>query len=62
LLRVSQYGALSESAWSGREWMLLGGLGLFRLSLARLLSAEQKTGAAPLARSCVLFLLHGGPK
>jgi hypothetical protein len=43
-----------------RQWLHLGGLGLFGLGLPRLLRAD---AAAPgrRARSCVLFLLHGGP-
>jgi len=43
-----------------RQWLQLGGLGLAGLSLPRLLAAES-TSRPPLARSCVLFLLHGGP-
>jgi hypothetical protein len=45
-----------------REWLRLGGLGVLGLSLPQLLHAE--AGAkrtTPAARSCVLFLLHGGP-
>ncbi len=43
-----------------RRWLEIGGLGLLGLSLPRLLRAE--AAAAPRrARSCVLFLLHGGP-
>src|SRR5260370_27315006 len=40
-----------------RRWLQLGGLGALGLSLPRLLEARDP--AAP-ARSCVLFLLHGG--
>jgi hypothetical protein len=43
---------------SRRQWLQLGGLGLMGLSLPRLLRAEAGT---PIARSCVLLLLHGGP-
>jgi hypothetical protein len=43
-----------------RAWLQLGGLGLFGLSLSRLLRAESPR-VRPLARSCVLFVLHGGP-
>jgi hypothetical protein len=43
-----------------RAWLQLGGLGLLGLSLPRLLRAESPR-AQPLARSCVLFVLHGGP-
>src|SRR5438477_9222721 len=47
---------------SRRTWLHLGGLGLLGLSLPRVLRAEAVTAAArPPARSCVLFLLHGGP-
>ncbi len=44
-----------------RRWLQVGGLGLFGLSLPRLLQAETGARAQPRARSCVLFLLHGGP-
>jgi Protein of unknown function (DUF1501) len=43
-----------------RQLLQLGGLGLTGLSLPRLLAAETAR-RRPLARSCVLFLLHGGP-
>jgi hypothetical protein len=39
----------------------LGGLGLTGLTLAGLLRAEQTGCATALAKSCVLFMLHGGP-
>jgi hypothetical protein len=42
---------------SRRRWLQLGGLGVLGLSLPRLLRAESPRHA----RSCVLFLLHGGP-
>src|SRR5690242_12954948 len=42
-----------------RDWLRLGGLGAFGLSLPQVLRAGE--GRAPAARSCVLFLLHGGP-
>jgi hypothetical protein len=42
-----------------RRLLQVGGLGLFGLSLPQLLRAESTAGAP--ARSCVLFLLHGGP-
>jgi hypothetical protein len=42
-----------------RRWLQLGGLGALGLSLPRLLRAEATR--RPAARSCVLFLLHGGP-
>jgi hypothetical protein len=44
-----------------RHWLQLGGLGLLGVSLPRLLRAEAVARPAPRARSCVLFLLHGGP-
>jgi hypothetical protein len=46
-----------------RQWLRLGSLGVMGLSLPQLLRADAETGAgkAPLAQSCVLFLLHGGP-
>lgn len=43
-----------------RRWLQVGGIGLLGLSLPRLLRAEQSSAARP-TRSCVLFLLHGGP-
>jgi hypothetical protein len=43
-----------------RRWLQLGGLGTLGLSLPRLLHAQEQ-GRTPAARSCVLFLLHGGP-
>jgi hypothetical protein len=39
----------------------LGGLGVAGLSLPRLLRAAEKSRREPLATSCVLFVLHGGP-
>ncbi|MFO0936931.1 MAG: DUF1501 domain-containing protein [Gemmataceae bacterium] len=48
-----------------RDWLLSGGLGLFGLSLPNLLRAEDQsrksTSPSPSAKSCVLFILHGGP-
>jgi hypothetical protein len=41
-----------------REWLQLGGLGLFGLTLPALLRAEP---AARERKSILLFLLHGGP-
>jgi hypothetical protein len=46
---------------SRREWLHVGGLGLAGLSLAQLLRAEQESASSSAAKSCVLFLLHGGP-
>src|SRR6516225_2672924 len=43
-----------------RRWLQVGGVGLLGLSLPRLLQAgESRRGL--IARSCVLFVLHGGP-
>jgi hypothetical protein len=47
--------------WSRRDWLRLGGLGAFGLSLPALLRAGESARRQPAARSCVLFLLHGGP-
>jgi hypothetical protein len=44
-----------------RSWLRLGGLGAFGLSLPNLMRAADSARARPAARSCVLFLLHGGP-
>jgi hypothetical protein len=46
---------------SRRDWLQLGGLGFAGLSLAGLLRADREERTRPLARSCVLFVLHGGP-
>src|SRR3954453_3876146 len=51
-------------AMTRRRWLQLGGLGLGGLALPRLLRADdtpQSSRYAPAARSCVLFVLHGGP-
>ena len=44
-----------------REWLRLGGLGVFGLSLPDLLQAGAASPQGSTPRSCVLFLLHGGP-
>jgi hypothetical protein len=44
-----------------RRGALRLGVGALGLSLPRLLRADAAPGRAPAARSCVLFLLHGGP-
>jgi hypothetical protein len=51
---------LNVSDCDRRDLLRLGGLGAFGLSLPGLLRAADGP-AAPPARSCVLFLLHGGP-
>src|SRR4051794_41153243 len=43
-----------------RRWLRLGGLGSLGLALPALLRAGEQ-GRPPPVRSCVLFLLHGGP-
>ncbi|HEY7422637.1 MAG TPA: DUF1501 domain-containing protein [Gemmataceae bacterium] len=48
-------------SWSRREWLRLGGLGGVGLSLPALLRAEAAGPASRTGRSCVLFLLQGGP-
>src|ERR1700757_1612291 len=45
---------------SRRRWLQLGGWGTLGPSLPRLLRSAEHSPAAAL-RSCVLFLLHGGP-
>jgi uncharacterized protein (DUF1501 family) len=44
-----------------RAWLQLGAFGALGLSLPRLLRADEAARSAAAARSCVLFLLHGGP-
>src|SRR6478672_3752798 len=44
-----------------RDWLQFGALGWLGASLPRLARAESAQQPAPRARSCVLFLLHGGP-
>jgi hypothetical protein len=48
-------------ACTRRDWLRLGGLGALGLSLSGLLRAGESPRKGPAARSCVLFLLHGGP-
>ena len=43
-----------------RHWLQIGGLGALGLSLPHLLQAAERGRPTPV-RSCVLFLLHGGP-
>jgi hypothetical protein len=50
-----------EDSCTRRGWLRLGGVGALGLSLPRLLRSDGAPGRAPAARSCVLFLLHGGP-
>jgi hypothetical protein len=51
---------IPDTTCSRRDWLRLGGLGAFGLSLPDLLRAGESSRASA-ARSCVLFLLHGGP-
>jgi hypothetical protein len=44
-----------------REWLRLGGLGAVGLSLPALLRAEAAAPSPRTGRSCVLFVLQGGP-
>jgi hypothetical protein len=44
-----------------RAWLQLGAIGTLELSLPRLLRAEEAGRSVSVARSCILFLLHGGP-
>ena len=50
----------SAFAPTRRRLLQLGGLGAFGLSLPNLLRADDRRRQSPI-RSCVLFLLHGGP-
>src|SRR5260370_42184063 len=52
---------IPDSTCTRREWLRLGGLGAFGLSLPRLLQASEAARRGSAVRSCVLFLLHGGP-
>lgn len=49
-----------DAALSRRRWLQLGGLSMMGLTLPRLLQAREPGRDGPV-RSCVLFLLHGGP-
>jgi hypothetical protein len=46
---------------SRRAWLRIGGLGFIGLSLPNLLRGESTSEVKSVAKSCVLFLLHGGP-
>jgi hypothetical protein len=54
-------GGFSETNLNRRRWLQIGGLGLVGLSLPSLLRGEEHRSGSPTAKSCVLFLLHGGP-
>jgi hypothetical protein len=49
------------ASMSRRRWLQIGGLGCCGLTLPRLLQAEATPRRASTIRSCVFFLLHGGP-
>src|SRR2546430_5565968 len=51
----------SEKRLSRRSWLQVGGLGWLGLSLPILLKGESIAEIKSVAKSCVLFLLHGGP-
>jgi hypothetical protein len=50
-----------DGTCSRRDWLRLGGLGALGLALPDLLRAGEVDRRRAAARSCVLFLLHGGP-
>src|SRR5262245_58070405 len=55
MLRVPDYPC------TRRDWLRLGSLGAFGLSLPGLLRAAESSRGKATTRSCILFLLHGGP-
>jgi hypothetical protein len=57
---LSQF-ANSEKHLSRRAWLSIGGLGWLGLTLPSLLRGESTAEGKSVAKSCVLFLLHGGP-
>jgi hypothetical protein len=61
MLRILDHSSRRPLVPSRREWLHLGGLGLLGLSLPQLLRADTQPRNPPIARSCVLFVLHGGP-
>jgi hypothetical protein len=54
-------GPHSTSISSRRRWLQIGGLGICGLTLPRLLQADTRRQRSSAVRSCVFFLLHGGP-
>ena len=50
-----------KQRFSRRDWLKCGAFGTLGLSLPQLLQADAKSKSEPIARSCVVFLLHGGP-
>src|SRR5690348_686221 len=61
MLRIVDHRENAGPDLGRRAWLRLGGLGLVGLSLPRLLRADAASGRSAPARSCVLFVLHGGP-
>src|SRR5215468_1720993 len=61
MLNVLDHCTSPSTGRSRREWLRIGGLGLAGLSLSNLLRAEKESAVTTSAKSCVLFLLHGGP-
>lgn len=59
--RQEKYRANRNHSASRRDWMRQCGLGVMGLSLPQLLRADETAKASPFAKSCVLFILHGGP-
>src|SRR6266852_622978 len=51
----------STAVVTRRRWLQLGGLGTLGLSLPALLRADSAAKKTSAIKSCVLFLLHGGP-
>ena len=51
----------TATGMSRRRWLQVGGLGLCGLTLPQLLRADAQPRRASAIRSCVFFLLHGGP-
>lgn len=50
-----------RTVFSRCEWLRVGGLGAFGLSLPRMLRAETKGASFGRAKSCILLFLSGGP-
>ncbi len=71
MLTLQDHGSRLCDGWTRREWLRVGGLGLFGLSLPRLLQARQTTHnlgdtsdperAFGKAKSCIVLFFLGGP-
>ena len=61
MLEVLGHFTGSGNHLSRRAWLRIGGLGWLGLSLPSLLRGESTAEVKSVAKSCVLFLLHGGP-